>query len=112
MIAAERWLRSYQPHWFRSDLAAGVTRAGSVVNFVSETVLIGFNAGVALQLASTQPDLLRINSQPETKEDSPTGRFTIRTWWSANGTQLVSAVSLRTKDLHDAHLTIVRKLAD
>jgi sulfate permease, SulP family len=29
-------------------------RAGSVVNFVSETVLIGFKAGVALQLASTQ----------------------------------------------------------
>jgi MFS superfamily sulfate permease-like transporter len=28
--------------------------AGSVVNFVSETVLIGFEASVALQLASTQ----------------------------------------------------------
>jgi len=111
MIPAVRWLRSYQPHWF--DLTSRrASRAGSVVNFVSETVLIGFKAGVALQLASTQPDLLRINSQPETKEDSPTGRYTIRTWWSANGTQLVSAVSLRTKDLHDAHLTIVRKLAD
>lgn len=29
-------------------------RAGSVVNFVSETVLVGFKAGVALYLASTQ----------------------------------------------------------
>jgi high affinity sulfate transporter 1 len=145
MIPAVSWLRSYQPDWFRSDLAAGVTlaayvlpaalgdaslaglppqaglyaclygglvfwlfcssrhtcisvtsaislligsslgsvaggdparfgamaactalltamiaflawlaHAGSVVNFVSETVLIGFKAGVALQLASTQ----------------------------------------------------------
>src|SRR5215469_12555706 len=145
MIPAARWLRSYEPHWFRSDLTAGVTlaaymlpaalgdaslaglppqaglyaclfsglvfwlfcssqhtsisvtsaislligsslgsmaggdparfgamaactalltaaiaflawlaHAGSVVNFVSETVLIGFKAGVALQLASTQ----------------------------------------------------------
>jgi sulfate permease, SulP family len=144
MIPAARWLRSYEPQWFRSDLVAGVTlaayvlpaalgdaslanlppqaglyaclfgglvfwllcssrhtcisvtsaislligsslgsiaggdparfgamaactalltatiaflawlaRAGSVVNFVSETVLIGFKAGVALQLAST-----------------------------------------------------------
>ncbi len=33
---------------------AWLMRAGSVVNFVSETVLIGFKAGVALQLASTQ----------------------------------------------------------
>src|SRR5271157_3367442 len=33
---------------------AWIARAGSVVNFVSETVLIGFKAGVALQLASTQ----------------------------------------------------------
>jgi sulfate permease, SulP family len=33
---------------------AWLLRAGSVVNFVSETVLIGFKAGVALQLASTQ----------------------------------------------------------
>jgi len=34
--------------------AAWLARAGSVVNFISETVLIGFKAGVALQLASTQ----------------------------------------------------------
>ena len=33
---------------------AWLARAGAVVNFVSETVLIGFKAGVALQLASTQ----------------------------------------------------------
>jgi sulfate permease, SulP family len=33
---------------------AWLAHAGSVVNFVSETVLIGFKAGVALQLASTQ----------------------------------------------------------
>ena len=35
-------------------LLAWLARAGSAVNFVSETVLIGFKAGVALQLASTQ----------------------------------------------------------
>jgi len=33
---------------------AWLAHAGSVVNFVSETVLIGFKAGVALHLASTQ----------------------------------------------------------
>jgi high affinity sulfate transporter 1 len=33
---------------------AWLARAGSTVNFISETVLIGFRAGVALHLASTQ----------------------------------------------------------
>jgi high affinity sulfate transporter 1 len=39
-----------------SALAFGawLLRAGSLVNFVSETVLVGFKAGVALTLASTQ----------------------------------------------------------
>ena len=145
IVPAPRWLRTYQPAWFRADLAAGVTlaayllpaalgdaslanlppqagiyaclfgglvfwlfcssrqtaitvtsaislligsslgelsggdparfgalaactalmtgviafiawlaRAGSAVNFISETVLVGFKAGVALHLASTQ----------------------------------------------------------
>lgn len=35
-------------------LAAWVVRAGVLVNFISETVLLGFKAGVALHLASTQ----------------------------------------------------------
>ena len=35
-------------------LAASWVGAGAVVNFVSETVLVGFKAGVALHLASTQ----------------------------------------------------------
>jgi hypothetical protein len=62
--------------------------------------------------AFRRTDLIRINNQPETKEEARTGRYTIRTWWSGHGTQLVSAVSLRTKDLRDAQLTIVRELAD
>lgn len=33
---------------------AWLVRAGAIVNFISETVLIGFKAGVALHLASTQ----------------------------------------------------------
>jgi MFS superfamily sulfate permease-like transporter len=33
---------------------AWLVRAGSIVNFISETVLVGFKAGVALHLASTQ----------------------------------------------------------
>jgi len=35
-------------------LAAWLLRAGSLVSFISETVLIGFKTGVALHLASTQ----------------------------------------------------------
>jgi MFS superfamily sulfate permease-like transporter len=42
--------------------AAWFVRAGSLVSFVSETVLIGFKVGVALTLASTQlPKLLGIS---------------------------------------------------
>lgn len=41
---------------------ARLMRAGSLVNFVSETVLLGFKAGVALTLASTQlPKLFGIS---------------------------------------------------
>jgi high affinity sulfate transporter 1 len=43
-------------------LVAWLMRAGSLVNFVSETVLIGYKAGVAFTLASTQiPKLLGIS---------------------------------------------------
>ena len=35
-------------------LVAWLLKAGAIVNFISETVLIGFKAGVALYLASTQ----------------------------------------------------------
>jgi len=57
-------------------------------------------------------DVMHINNQPETKQDSRTGRYTIRTFWSANGTQLNSTISFRTKDSRDAQLTIVRELVD
>jgi high affinity sulfate transporter 1 len=36
------------------SLVAWLLRAGSLINFVSETVLVGFKSGVALYLASTQ----------------------------------------------------------
>jgi high affinity sulfate transporter 1 len=43
------------------SLAAWALRAGALVNFISETVLIGFKLGVALTLASSQlPKLLGI----------------------------------------------------
>jgi hypothetical protein len=38
----------------RDCLLAWLVRAGAIVNFISETVLIGFKAGVAFYLASTQ----------------------------------------------------------
>ena len=57
-------------------------------------------------------DVMPINNQPEPKEDARLGRYTIRTFWSGNGTQLVSAVSFRTNDSRDAQFTIVRELAE
>ena len=57
-------------------------------------------------------DVMQINNQAEPKEDSRTGGYTIRTFWFGNGTQLNSVIAFRTKDSRDAHLTIVRQLAD
>jgi len=62
--------------------------------------------------AFNRTDVMRIDNKLETKEEPRTGRYTIRTFWSAHGTQLISAVSLRTKDSRDAQFTIVRELAD
>lgn len=54
-----RLLKSYRLDWLRGDVVAGVVRAGSLVSFISETVMTGFKTGVALHLASTQlPKLL------------------------------------------------------
>ena len=57
-------------------------------------------------------DKLPIDNKPESQQDSLLGRYTIRTFWSGNGAQLVSAVSLHTKDGRDAQVTIVRELSD
>ncbi|HYZ72367.1 MAG TPA: hypothetical protein VE641_04765 [Chthoniobacterales bacterium] len=57
-------------------------------------------------------DVMPINNQPEAKEDSRNGKYTIRTFWAGNAMQLNSAISFRTKDSRDAQLTIIRQLAD
>jgi hypothetical protein len=62
--------------------------------------------------AFNRTDVMRIDNKPETKEEPRTGRYTIRTFWSAHGTQLVSTISLRTKDSRDAQFSIVRELTD
>ena len=62
--------------------------------------------------AFARTELIRIDGQPETKEEKLTGRYTIRTHWSGRGTQLVSTIAFRTKDGHDAQLTVARQLAD
>src|SRR4029077_4778580 len=43
-------------------------------------------------------DVMRIDHKRETKEDPRAGLYTIRSFWAAHGTQLISAISLRTKD--------------
>jgi hypothetical protein len=63
-------------------------------------------------LGFRRTDKLPIDNKPESQEDSLLGRYTIRTFWSSNGAQLLSAVSLHTKDGRNAQVTIVRELAD
>jgi MFS superfamily sulfate permease-like transporter len=71
-------------------LAARLTRAGSLVSFIAETVMTGFKTGVALHLAATQlPKLLGSRAATATSGSAwdtsfPTfGRRTRRPWPSA-----------------------------
>jgi hypothetical protein len=57
-------------------------------------------------------DVLRLDGTPETQDDSLLERYTIRTFWSEDGTQLTSDISFRTKDSRDAEMIVVRKLSD
>jgi hypothetical protein len=57
-------------------------------------------------------DVLRLDGTPEIQEDSLLGRYTIPTFWSEDGTQLISDISFRTKDSRDAQMTVVRELTD
>ena len=57
-------------------------------------------------------DLIRIDNKPEIQQDSLLGRYTIRSYWSESGTQLISDISFRTKESRDAQMTVVRELAD
>jgi len=63
-------------------------------------------------LGFRRTDKLPINNKLQSQEDSLPGRYTIHTFWSGNGAQLVAAVSLHTKDGRDAQVTIVRELSD
>ena len=62
--------------------------------------------------AFSRTERIRLDNKPETKTEALTGPYTIRSRWSAHGTQLVSTISFRTKDGHDAQLIVVRQLAD
>lgn len=57
-------------------------------------------------------DVIRLDNIPEIQQNSLLGRYTIRTYWSESGTQLISDISFRTKDSRDAQMTVVRELAD
>src|SRR4051794_37157499 len=66
---------------------AWLLRAGVIVKFISETVLIGFKSGVALYLASTQlPKLLGIQGSH--------GNFWERSWTLVTHLQQTNLISL------------------
>ncbi|MBV8813919.1 MAG: hypothetical protein JO271_05475 [Verrucomicrobia bacterium] len=59
-------------------------------------------------LGFQKTEVIRTDDNPEIKEDSLLGQYTIRTHWSESGTQLISDISFRTKDSRDGQMTIVR----
>jgi hypothetical protein len=57
-------------------------------------------------------ELIRIDGEPETKDERMTGPYTIQTDWIDREIKLLSTISFRTKDRRDAQLTVVRELVD
>jgi hypothetical protein len=53
-----------------------------------------------------------LDGRPVTNTESLTGPYTERTFWSADGTRLISISAFRTKDGKDARLRVARQLAD
>jgi hypothetical protein len=53
-----------------------------------------------------------LDGRPLAKMESLTGPYTERTFWSADGTRLISTSTFRTKDGKDARLRVARRLAD
>jgi hypothetical protein len=62
--------------------------------------------------AFSRTEELWLDGRPVTNTESLTGPYTERTFWSADGTRLISISAFRTKDGKDARLRVARQLAD
>lgn len=62
--------------------------------------------------AFSRTEELLLDGRPVTKTESLTGSYTERTFWSADGTRLISISTFRTKDGKDARLRVARQSAD
>jgi hypothetical protein len=62
--------------------------------------------------AFSRTEELWLDGRPVTKTESLTGPYTERTFWSADGTRLISISAFRTRDGKDARLRVVRQLTD
>jgi len=92
--------------WIERKLAASIKLESTYTQ--SPSLLTIHTHGPAF----SRTELIRLDNKPETKTEALTGLYTIRIRWSPDGTQLVSTISFRTKDGHDAQLIVVRQLAD
>ena len=102
----ETVLKRLGASWIERQLG-GVVQMQATYKQTADSLTVTLSAP-----AYRRTDVMRIDNQPETKQESRTGRYTIRTFWAGNGTQLNSAIDFRTKDSRDAQLIIVRQLAD
>jgi hypothetical protein len=92
--------------WIERKLAAAIKLESTYTQ--SPSLLTIHTHGPAF----SRTERIRLDNQPETRTEALTGPYTIRTRWSPNGAQLISTISFRTKDGHDAQLIVVRQLGD
>jgi hypothetical protein len=60
--------------------------------------------------AFSRAEELWLDGRPVTKTESLTGPYTERTFWSADGTRLISISAFRTKDGKEARLRVARQM--
>ena len=62
--------------------------------------------------AFSRTEELQLDGRPVTKAESLAGPYTERTFWSADGTSLISISAFRTRDGKDARLRVARRTTD
>jgi hypothetical protein len=90
--------------WFQRKLATSL-KVEAVYRQTKDRLTIVTRAPV---LSRTEE--LRLDGRPVTETESLTGPYTERTFWSADGTRLISISAFRTKDAKDARLRVARQL--
>jgi len=102
--SSEPTLKRLGASWFQRKLATSL-KVEATYRQMKDRLTI-----VTRGPAFSRTEELWLDGRPVTKTESLTGPYTERTFWSADGTRLISISAFRTKDGKDARLRVARQL--